>query len=987
MKKTVSLLLVLLLAFSLFPASIYAADETHEKVPVLGDTYVQNGAQYQDKNFGSDAMLSFKASESVSVDRRMLLSFDISSLKSENLSNAKINLFKFGNQIPKETTYVRAFVTNAFDENTVTFKDNIKLGKVIGVTGVTGSAKEYIQVDITGYVKEQIQKGTKIIYIAFYDRAMQNIRLDFSSKEGNNAPFLDVKYGGSVDPFPELDDGLGYSGDLFSAESAISYAKELLKKSNTVYSFISASAGNAEFERVSDEECIIRPHEDSYIRGGIYGDSSYGNEKELYIKSTGSNAKEQNQYHRKAFIKFDISNISKKSIGGAFLCLYPVTLEDTDNAEIFLRDVPDSNWSEKTLTWNNAPEAGEFLTSFKAYQKYKNVYVDLTDYINKKASDGTKYITLQLTDDNSRNKIFQFSSRDGLAAPQLIIKKIGSAPGSAEIPVDESDKEDENCKYIEVGVNANKKPFTNYEPMQTRVISSLTDFTPATERPALSQYGGLLSVDAGATGFFHTKEINGRWWMIDPEGHPLFNFGFNTVAKPSSEHEIAGMENHYGTVENWGKETKELFDEMNVHGMTGSETVRNLMDNKMPYFTSISCIGTYGNARGMVTYSGSTVFKDNVMPVFDPYFEKYVDKKAQAAAKYKDDKYLIGYFSDNEISVADNMLENYLKQDPNDENYIYSYYMAWEWLKDRYGEDAKLSDITSKDKDDWREFVFDRYYSLVSRAIKKYDPNHMYLGSRLNGQARTCEGIFRAIGRYADAISFNYYGTWTPRKQDMESWYKWSGKPFIVTECYTKGMDASAKIPGLTNESGAGWIVATQEDRGNFYQNYTLGLIESGTCIGFQWYKYQDNDPDALTTDVSNLNSNKGIFDRDFNEYTALTDKMKELNWNVFALADYFDNKKGNMKQSFEYEYDLSNSTNEKIKCFMVLGIYEKTTNKLVDIAVGNPYTVGVGNSVKVRCKLKNISDYPASDYYVKSFLWDKNSLMSPILQSKDVRN
>ena len=48
-------------------------------------------------------------------------------------------------------------------------------------------------------------------------------------------------------------------------------------------------------------------------------------------------------------------------------------------------------------------------------------------------------------------------------------------------------------------------------------------------------------------------------------------------------------------------------------------------------------------------------------------------------------------------------------------------------------------------------------------------------------------------------------------------------KPFIVTEWYAKGMDS-----GMANTTGAGFVVKTQADRGRFYQNFTLGLLESG---------------------------------------------------------------------------------------------------------------------------------------------------------------
>jgi hypothetical protein len=83
--------------------------------------------------------------------------------------------------------------------------------------------------------------------------------------------------------------------------------------------------------------------------------------------------------------------------------------------------------------------------------------------------------------------------------------------------------------------------------------------------------------------------------------------------------------------------------------------------------------------------------------------------------------------------------------------------------------------------------------------------------------------------------------------------------------------------------------VPTQRDRGWFYQNFTLALLESKNCIGWHWFKYLDNDPDDLTTDPSNRDSNKGIVNLRYEPYVELVAAMKSLNANIYPLADHFD--------------------------------------------------------------------------------------------------
>lgn len=146
--------------------------------------------------------------------------------------------------------------------------------------------------------------------------------------------------------------------------------------------------------------------------------------------------------------------------------------------------------------------------------------------------------------------------------------------------------------------------------------------------------------------------------------------------------------------------------------------------------------------------------------------------------------------------------------------------------------------------------------------------------------------MVKAAGLHADAVSFNWYGSWTPDSARMRSWEGWAGKPFIITEWYAKGGDAA----GLANTSGAGWLVKTQADRGRFYQNFALGLLRAKGCVGWHWFKYQDNDPQA-GGDPSNQDSNKGIVDIAYQPYGELVEAMRALNAEAYSLTEFFDGR------------------------------------------------------------------------------------------------
>jgi hypothetical protein len=78
--------------------------------------------------------------------------------------------------------------------------------------------------------------------------------------------------------------------------------------------------------------------------------------------------------------------------------------------------------------------------------------------------------------------------------------------------------------------------------------------------------------------------------------------------------------------------------------------------------------------------------------------------------------------------------------------------------------------------------------------------------------------------------------------------------------------------------------VPTQKDRGHFYENFTLGLLQNNNVIGWHWFRYID-DGDLKT---KGLSSNKGIVNVEYQEYRELTESMKVINSQAYSLSDYF---------------------------------------------------------------------------------------------------
>ena len=232
-------------------------------------------------------------------------------------------------------------------------------------------------------------------------------------------------------------------------------------------------------------------------------------------------------------------------------------------------------------------------------------------------------------------------------------------------------------------------------------------------------------------------------------------------------------------------------------------------------------MGTYKTQHlkdygGTYEQAGWQGYRYDLVMVFDAEFDSYVESTISSIAQYTNDKNVVGYYTDNELPWKNDALDRHLQYLGNNEA---GYIAAKNWLDTRKGKDASLADINDLDRSEFIGFYFETYLKKVTNAIKKYDPNHMYLGCRFNQESEELSNpkMFEVAGKYMDIISINHYRKWEPIQTQMAEWEAWSNKPFIITEWYTKGEDS-----GLPNNTGAGWNVPTQQDRGYFYQNFNI---------------------------------------------------------------------------------------------------------------------------------------------------------------------
>ena len=120
----------------------------------------------------------------------------------------------------------------------------------------------------------------------------------------------------------------------------------------------------------------------------------------------------------------------------------------------------------------------------------------------------------------------------------------------------------------------------------------------------------------------------------------------------------------------------------------------------------------------------------------------------------------VGYFIDNEVQFKPKMLDQCLTAWPKGHA---NRTAAQAWLDARKGRaGCTMRDVTKEDRLDFVAYCVDIYLGTVTRILRKYDRNHMFLGSRFHfwDSEMKNPACFRVAGKYMDVVSINHYGRW-----------------------------------------------------------------------------------------------------------------------------------------------------------------------------------------------------------------------------------
>ncbi len=330
------------------------------------------------------------------------------------------------------------------------------------------------------------------------------------------------------------------------------------------------------------------------------------------------------------------------------------------------------------------------------------------------------------------------------------------------------------------------------------------------------------------------KTVSGQWSFIHPDGHPFLSIGLNHADESNLkyEHNELIWQRKYGSRKAWIQNgvvcdlqafgfntvgwTQEFIGgswgaALDWHGkpidLQHSQypwTAEELQSTNMPYVVQL-------RALDIEDWNGNPIFQD----VFSEDFENWCRYLARSVCtQHKDSRNLLGYYF---VDIP-------------------------AWVKHATGRDfPQLDGLSEAEREKAIGIVAEKYYKTITEAIKERDPNHLILGDRYNGNKGIPPGVLKAMAKYVDVLSVQYFveePTTVAREKMRLDLGKWSdqsgGKPVLLADignfcCTDRNPHRKSKI------------LDGQKGRGADYVQSLKALLDEPWFVGWHWCSYIEN--------------------------------------------------------------------------------------------------------------------------------------------------
>lgn len=344
--------------------------------------------------------------------------------------------------------------------------------------------------------------------------------------------------------------------------------------------------------------------------------------------------------------------------------------------------------------------------------------------------------------------------------------------------------------------------------------------------PRLDRFGGWSGRRFRATGYFRTEKDD-RWWLVTPDGNAFLSFGINHLHPHFWNQDYnreawkarLGLDALRGppfqaTLREWFLRTCREYG-FNTVGVHTSLDVVNTPGPSLPYVQPIQFVE--------IPHWKTEIPDENFLDVYSEEFALRCDRMAEKiAAPVRKDPYLLGYaMTDCPLLTEEDCrerpdviggarrkarigwprrLRNLGGDAPGKQAYVGTVRSLY---RDRiddfnatYGTEfgsfealaaaqnwRPRTDLSNahetRDNIDFLQRTVAKYYKTAHDAIVRHDPNHLFLGDKLNANTDSLDTVLSATGRFTDIVFYQMYGRYEVQEPGLNRWSAVVDKPLI----------------------------------------------------------------------------------------------------------------------------------------------------------------------------------------------------------------
>jgi hypothetical protein len=445
--------------------------------------------------------------------------------------------------------------------------------------------------------------------------------------------------------------------------------------------------------------------------------------------------------------------------------------------------------------------------------------------------------------------------------------------------------------------------------------------------PGWSRFGGWAGgPKRAATGHFRVEKINGKWWMVDPEGYLYWSHGPVRVTPSTALTPLDNRESYFAELPAEGSPFAAFYttrDEL-LYPYYVKRNIQRTYD-----FSSANCYRKYGpgyyevfaelahkrlRSWGLNTIANSSDKKiclmdrtpytdrfelkskpiagshDGWWPFRDPFDASFRADVRRLMAEHKaemDDPWCFGFFVDNELSWGGPTdLAVWTLASPADQAAKSEFRRR---MQAKYATVGALNAAWNTAFADWEAFlsetkrpgkgaeadlaeftlaVADAYFKNVCEEFKAAAPNKLYMGCRFAG--RGPEFAVKVAARHCDLVSYNIYA----KHLDDFKLPEGVDKPVIIGEFHFGALDRGLFHPGLIK-------LESQEERGRTYVQYVTSALRHPSVVGVHWHQFGDQ---ATTGRFDGENFQVGFVDCCNTPYPETIAGVREVGYKLYTI-------------------------------------------------------------------------------------------------------